>query len=276
MVEGEAAARRAEEGHAASETQPLISHENSRTNQKGWRRQQSHWDIPNEESFEELNGKVPVNVRNDFIKKVYGILTVELLWTAAICCIFMFWDPLRLGTVAFTKAHPWMFMGGMFVSMLSSLCALMLKKNSYPENFQFLFLFITVMGCMVGVVCAVKYEAGHGIKIAQALAITSVVFGTLSAYAHYSKTDFSFMEGFLICALWGNILFGFVAIMTGSSLLVFFYHAMGVMLFCGFILYDTSALIYKYGCDDYIIASVELYLDFVNLFLHILALLGGD
>ena len=54
----------------------------------------------------------------------------------------------------------------------------------------------------------------------------------------------------------------------------------GALLFCGFILYDTSNLLHLYGPDDYVEASIALYLDIINLFLYLLEILrmlqGGD
>ena len=49
----------------------------------------------------------------------------------------------------------------------------------------------------------------------------------------------------------------------------------GTILFCGFIIYDTNNIIRKFGVDDFIIAAIELYLDVINLFLYLLALLSG-
>jgi len=46
------------------------------------------------------------------------------------------------------------------------------------------------------------------------------------------------------------------------------------LTFCGYILFDTWRIQNKFGYDDYIGATVELYLDVVNLFLHILEILG--
>jgi len=55
---------------------------------------------------------------------------------------------------------------------------------------------------------------------------------------------------------------------------MFIYQVCGVLVFTGYILYDTSMIIHRFGPDDYIIASVELYIDLINLFLFILSLLG--
>jgi len=256
-----------------AETQPLVGRENSRTRQP-LNRQRSHHSIPDEEAHENLYGKVEVSIRNQFIKKVYSLLAIELFATCAICAVFMLYKPLREGSIMFVKEHHLMWQIVMFASLMASICALMMKKNEYPANYQLMGVFVVVMSCNIGVVCAFFYAAGKGMAIAQAVGVTGGIFLTLTAYAHWTKVEFDFKNGFLVCVLMSLILFGFVAAISGSTLMMFIYHVLGVLVFCGFILYDTSMLIHKYGCDDYIIASIELYLDIINLFLHILALLG--
>jgi len=256
-----------------AEAQPLLARENSRTRQPPGR-QASHHSIPDEEAYESIHGKVEISIRNDFIRKVYSLLTIEIFATAAICAFFMLYKPLREASITFVKEHHLMWQIVMFASLMASICALMVKKNEYPANYQLMGVFVFVMSCNIGVVCAFFYAAGKGMAIAQAVGITGGIFLVLSAYAHWSKVEFDFSSGFMICVLWSLILFGFIAYISGSSLMVFIYHVIGVLVFCGFILYDTSMLIHKYGCDDYIIASIELYLDIINLFLHVLALLG--
>ncbi len=49
--------------------------------------------------------------------------------------------------------------------------------------------------------------------------------------------------------------------------------SLGMLVFSGLVLYDTSLMLKYMGPDDAVIAAVQLYLDFVNLFLYILALL---
>jgi len=53
------------------------------------------------------------------------------------------------------------------------------------------------------------------------------------------------------------------------------YCLLGALLFCGFVLFDTSRLIYVYGPDQFIEATIELFLDFINIFLFILSCFGG-
>ena len=47
----------------------------------------------------------------------------------------------------------------------------------------------------------------------------------------------------------------------------------GAILFCGFILFDTHLIMHKLSPEEYVMASVNLYLDFINLFLYILRIL---
>lgn len=47
----------------------------------------------------------------------------------------------------------------------------------------------------------------------------------------------------------------------------------GALIFCGFIIFDTHMIMHKVSTEEYIMASINLYLDFINLFLYILRLL---
>lgn len=240
----------------------------------GLQRALSHRSVPESEAYAVVNGAVPHHIKNDFIKKVYAILCMELLLTTGICALFMYWAPLREASLSFVVHFPWTFQITMAVSMIASLCALSYKKNHYPQNYALLIVFVSVMSCMVGVVCAMYHEAGLDSKLLEAFAITALIFILLSAYAHISKTDFSFMGGFLFVAVFVNMIFGFIAMITGSPFLHFIYAIAGVLIFSGYILYDTSNIIHKFGPDDVIIASIELYLDIINVFLFVLQLLG--
>jgi FtsH-binding integral membrane protein len=48
-----------------------------------------------------------------------------------------------------------------------------------------------------------------------------------------------------------------------------------VLVFCAFIIYDTDNIIKRFDYDDYVIASVDLYLDIINLFLYLLQIFSN-
>jgi modulator of FtsH protease len=114
--------------------------------------------------------------------------------------------------------------------------------------------------------------------VMQALGGTAVVFFGLSAYALTTRKDFSYMGGFLsvgllvaIVAIIANIFLNIPALSLTISAAV-------VMIMSGLILFDTSRII-NGGETNYIRATVSLYLDIYNLFIHLLHLLtafSGD
>ncbi len=120
--------------------------------------------------------------------------------------------------------------------------------------------------------------ANGGQIVMTALGMTGITFFGLSAYVLTSKKDFSFMGGFLaagmIVALVAMVAL-FVLPMFGVQLgaLHLAFSAFIVLLMCGFILYDTSNIV-NGTYTNYIMATVSLYLNIYNLFIHLLSLVG--
>lgn len=111
-----------------------------------------------------------------------------------------------------------------------------------------------------------------------AFVITCATFLCLTVFTIFSKIDFSFLGpllcmGIFILLVWSLILSLAFTIggYSGSWHLVFV--IFGVILFVGFIVYDTYMIVTHLGVDDYVIAAIDLYLDVINLFLYLLQLL---
>ena len=114
--------------------------------------------------------------------------------------------------------------------------------------------------------------------IMQALGLTSVIFVALSGYAVTTKKDFSFMRGFLIAGLVIMVVGLLVNMFLGNGMMFMALNAGIALLMTGFILYDTSRIV-NGGETNYIRATISLYLDFLNLFmalLHLMGIGGGD
>jgi len=87
--------------------------------------------------------------------------------------------------------------------------------------------------------------------------------------------DFSFMGPMLFAGLWAMIMFGFIQMFFHPGPVAqTIYALLGSFLFSAYIVYDVQLLIARLSLDDYIWASITLYLDIINLFLYILQLLG--
>ena len=109
--------------------------------------------------------------------------------------------------------------------------------------------------------------------IMQAMGGTGLIFLTLSGYALTTRKDFSFMRGFLftglivvIVAMLANIFLQIPALSLAISSAV-------IMIMSALILFDTSRIIHG-GETNYIRATVSLYLNIYNIFIHLLHLLA--
>ena len=109
--------------------------------------------------------------------------------------------------------------------------------------------------------------------IGEALGLTAAVFIGLSVYVFTTKKDFSWMGGMLFIGIF---------ILLGAMIIGFFvggltYHLAisvgGVLLFAGFILYDTSMIMKYYATDEHVMAALGLYIDVLNLFVFLLRIL---
>jgi modulator of FtsH protease len=141
------------------------------------------------------------------------------------------------------------------------------------------FAFTGVMGASIGPMLN-HYLAlpGGPALVLQALGGTALVFFGLSAYALTTRKDFSYMGGFLLVGLLVAVVAMIANIFLNIPALSLTISAAVVMIMSGLILFDTSRII-NGGETNYIRATVALYLDIYNLFIHLLHLLtafSGD
>lgn len=109
--------------------------------------------------------------------------------------------------------------------------------------------------------------------VAQAFLMTSVAFGGISMFALTTKRDFSSMGKMLFIALIILIVGSISNIFIQAPLLQLGIAMFGALIFSAFILYDTQQII-KGGFSTPIEAAIALYLDFFNLFISLLQILG--
>lgn len=160
----------------------------------------------------------------------------------------------------------------------------MRKWANSSKGIIMVFAFVSLLGAGLGPMLT-RYMGlpNGGMLIMQAMGATALVFFALSGYVLTTGKNFSFMGGFLFVGLivvLVAIVGSFVASLfgmqiTGLSLAI---SAVIVLLMSGFILYDTSQIIHG-GETNYIMATVSLYLDILNLFtslLHLIGFLGND
>lgn len=138
-----------------------------------------------------------------------------------------------------------------------------------------IFAFTGVMGAAIGPMLGYYLQMPNGpAMVMQALGGTAVVFFGLSAYALTTRKDFSFMGGFLMVGLIVAIVAMIANIFLAIPALSLTISAAVVFIMSGLILFDTSRII-NGGETNYIRATVGLYLNIYNLFMHLLHLIAA-
>lgn len=135
---------------------------------------------------------------------------------------------------------------------------------------------------LVGLSLSSIFLVYTGQSIAQVFFVTAASFGALSLYGYTTRRDLSAFGSFLIMGLFGIVIASIVNIFLQSSALGFAVSVIGVLVFAGLTAYDTQRIkeMYFEG-DDYattgrkaIMGALQLYLDFINMFVMLLQLFG--
>ena len=114
---------------------------------------------------------------------------------------------------------------------------------------------------------------GGAQTVSMALAATGATFIGLSAYVLLTRRDFSFMGGFLFCGMVIALLAGIAAAVFDIAALGLAVSAVVALLSAGLILFETSRIV-NGGENNYVLATVGLYVSVFNLFISLLSLFG--
>jgi len=203
---------------------------------------------------------------NKVLRNTYALLSMTLIFSAVTATI----------AIA-SNAAPVNFIVQLVV-LLGTLFALNKFQNSV-WSIPLVFFFTGFLGYTAGpIVNFYLGMANGGDIVTTALSMTGITFLGLSAYAVSSRKDFSFMGGFLMIGLILVVVASVANIFFAIPALSLVISAVGVLVFSGFILYDTSRMV-NGGETNYVMMTVSLYLNIYNLFmmlLHLTGALSGD
>lgn len=216
------------------------------------------------------------------MNKVYGLMSVAMLVTAGVA-----WSVGTSDLLAFLRTPE----GGMtifgWVIMFAPLAMIfafgaMINKLSAAGAQLFFYTFAAVMGLSLAWI----FKVFTGVSIAQTFLITSIAFAGLSLYGYVTKRDLSGMGTFLMMGLIGLIVAMVVNIFLASSALTFAISAIGLLIFAGLTAYDTQkikmdyiahaqAMDKEWLAKSAIMGALNLYLDFINMFMFLLSFMGN-
>jgi len=218
------------------------------------------------------------------MNKVYGTMSVGMLLTFAVAwavgtspaLLGIFRDPITLspnilGWIVMFAPLGMVFLFGAAINRLSAAGAQ-----------TFFYVFASVMGLSMAWI----FVAFTGFSIAQVFLVTAIAFAGLSLYGYTTKKDISGWGSFLIMGVIGILVASVINIFLGSPALHFAITILGVLIFAGLTAYDTQNIKNTYlahahhGDQEWlaksaIMGALSLYLDFINMFMFLLQLLGN-
>jgi len=204
------------------------------------------------------------HIRLGFMRKVYGLLAVQLTITTLIGAVCLFTP----GVKELVQGNSWVLFPAFFLS-IGLLIALHIKRKETPINLILLAAFTVVEAYTVGVLVTFFDQS----VVIQAFFLTAAVVIGLTAFTFQTKRDFSNIGAALYTGLLILILGGFLQIFLGNELTDTAMAVGGALLFSLFIIYDTQMIMTRLSAEEYIMATIQLYLDIVNLFIEILKIL---
>ncbi len=227
------------------------------------------------------------------MNKVYGLMSVAMIITGAVA-----WA-VGMDVNAFVRGQPtsaipagviealitsplrWAVMFAPLIMVFAF--GAMINRLSQAAAQLFFYTFAAVMGLSISWIFALYTS----ISIAQVFFITAIAFASLSLWGYTTKKDLSGWGSFLIMGVVGLIVASIVNIFLGSPALMFAISFIGVLIFAGLTAYDTQKIKSTYimmasnGQTEWlgkaaIMGALNLYLDFINMFMFLLHLFGNQ
>lgn len=212
------------------------------------------------------------HIRTAFIRKVFLVLTAQLLVTFAFVAVFTFVEEVK----RFVLVNYWTYLVSyavFFVSVCVISCCGNLRRR-HPWNLVALSVLTLSMSYMVGMVASFHETE----SVIMAVGITAFVCFAVVLFSLQTKYDFTSCHGVLFVCLIVLIFVGILCIFIRDRILHIVYAGLGALLFTCFLAVDTQMLLgnkeLALSPEEYVFAALTLYTDIINVFLYILAIIG--
>mgnify|MGYP000255169640 CR=1 FL=1 len=207
-----------------------------------------------------------------YMLSVYNYMSLGLALTGAVALLIVSSPPLLQAIMPMM----WLFVIAPFVLVL--FLSFKINTIQYSTAQALFWLYAALNGVAFSVIfLAYTYES-----IARVFFITAGTFAAMSLYGYTTRKDLTAWGSFLFMGLIGIIIASLVNLFVASSMLQFMVSVIGVIVFTGLTAYDTQNIKNTYiegsstevAGKRAIFGALQLYLDFINLFMMLLRLLG--
>ncbi len=212
------------------------------------------------------------------MNKVYATMSLGMLLTFA--AAWAVGNNEAMMATLFTGMTRWVVMFAPLIMVFAF--SAMINKFSAAAAQLFFYAFAAVMGISISYIFVIFTD----FSIAQVFLTTSIAFAGLSLWGYTTKKDISGWGSFLIMGVIGLIVASLINIWLQSPAIMFAVSILGVLIFAGLTAYDTQKIKNTYlahahhGDSEWlgkaaIMGALNLYLDFINMFMFLLQLMGN-
>lgn len=211
-------------------------------------------------------------VRQAFVRKVFLVLTLQLLVTLCFVSALTFAGAVRSAV----RRHVWSYYASyavFFCALIALSCCGELRRK-HPWNLLALSVLTLSLSYMVGMISSF-YDTD---AVIMAVGITVVVCFTVVIFSLQTKYDFTSCRGVLLVCLVVLILFSILCIFLRNRIVDIVYASLGALLFTCFLAVDTQLTLgskqLALSPEEFVFAALNLYTDIINVFLYVLAVVG--
>ena len=210
-----------------------------------------------------------------FISQVYLWMATALVVTAVVAAMVA--NDIAFVAQMVTSGLIWVFFIGE-IALVIALGAL-INRLSAPAATTLFFGYAALNGVTLSLIFLAYTDA----SIAATFLVTAATFGAMSAYGYLTKRDLTAIGNFLVMGLIGFLIASVVNLFLRSEGIYWITTYAGILIFIGLTAYDTQKIkrMASGGIAESevarkasILGALRLYLDFINLFLLLLRLLG--
>jgi len=220
--------------------------------------------------------KMEISIRHAFARKVFALLAVQIVTLMAVICIFMYVPPIR--DYCQTTSSTWLTVvsGFLFLFVLIAISCIPDINKKYPRNVIGLFIMSSLAGVFVGTFAADINSVYVWVAFASTLGLMLI----LGLFASQTRYDFTGIGPYLSVGVLMLFVFGLFGGFApafrdewSNGARGILWTAIAVFLFSMYIVYDMQLVLggkhkrgLRFGVDDYVIATISLFTDFLIVF----------
>ncbi|XP_056092434.1 protein lifeguard 1-like [Rhinichthys klamathensis goyatoka] len=212
-------------------------------------------------------------IRKAFIRKVFSVVTIQLLVTFTVVCVFTFSKTVKTAV----QGNIWVYLSSYIIFAVVAMCLAVCStfSRTHPWNLLGLSVVTLSLSYMVGTVAS--YHNTEAVVIA--LGSTVVISFAIIIFSAQTRLDFTICNGILLILAVNLLMFGFFSIFFYSRVLQILYGCLGALLYALFLAVDCQLVMgrqkYSLNPEEYVFAALIIYLDIIMIFLYILMIMGG-